>query len=144
MRDYLLSIQEFNGETWLRQLADLTNFNKHRSLSAQNLAEFHSVIVGFDEAAIRFGELGLRSLDIESGGILRFVNSSGQQADMNGPRVIDADTSPLLGVDLRIKALQESHVLYCIPGHSESIASTIWRINRNVFRAIDKICALLS
>ena len=34
-RDHLLSIQEFNGETWLRDLANLTNFNKHHSLSAR-------------------------------------------------------------------------------------------------------------
>lgn len=144
VREYLLSVQEFSGDPWLRQLADLTNFNKHRSLSAQEPGDFLSVVVRFGDAGVRFGELGLRSLSLEAGGVLRFVNSAGQQADLKDPCVIDANTTSLPDVDPRIEVLRENRQLYRIPGHGESIAGTIWSINTNVFRAVDQICKLLS
>ena len=144
VRDYLLCIQEFNGELWLRQLADLTNFNKHRSLSSQKLDIFNSVVVRFDDSGIRLGELGLLSLTIEAGGVLRFVNSSGQHVDLDVPCVIDANTISIPGADPRIEVVAEKHKLYCIPGTKKSIASTVWSIDKNVFRAVDQICSLLS
>jgi hypothetical protein len=144
VRDYLLSIQDFSGEPWLRQLADLTNFNKHRSLSAQEPGDFHSVVVRFGDAGVRLGELGLRSLSLETGGVLRFVNSAGQRVDLVGPVVLDANTTSLPGADPRIEVLSEKRRLYRIPGCNESIAGTLWSVDKNVFRAVDRICALLS
>ena len=144
VRDHVLFIQEFNGERWLRQLADLTNFNKHRSLSAQETGDFRSVIVRFGDAGIRLGELGLRSLGVEAGGVLRFVDSSGQQADLGGPRVLNAQTTELDGADPRIEVVSERRQLHRVPGCKESIAGTLWSIDRNVFRSVDRICALLS
>jgi len=144
VRDYLLTIQAFNGYPWLEQLADLTNFNKHRSLSAQEPGDFHSVVVRFGDAGVRLGELGFRSLSLETGGVLRFVNSSGQQVDLDGPCVLDASTTSLAGADPRIELLMEKRQLYRIPGCKDSIAGTLWSIDKNVFRAVDWICALLS
>ena len=144
VRDYLLSIQGFNGEGWLRQLADLRNFHEHRTLSAQEPGDFHSVVVRFGDASVRLGELGLRSLSIETGGILRFVNSAGQQVDLVGPRVLDANTASLAGADPRIQVVHEKRRLYRIPGCKESIAGALWSLDKNVCRAVDRICALLS
>lgn len=144
VRDYLLSIQEFNNEMWLRQLADLSNFNKHHLLSAQELGEFHSVLVGFAGAGVRLGELGLRSLTLDAVGVLRFVDSDGKHADLEGPRVLDMNTISLPGTDPRIKLLREKRQLYRIPGQKESIAGMLWIIDKSVFRAVASICALLS
>jgi hypothetical protein len=144
LRAYLLSIQEFNDELWLQQLANLTNFNKHRSLSVQEPGEFHSVLVRFGSAGVRLGELGLRSLTLDLGGVLRFVNSAGEHADLEGPGVLDMNTTSLPGVDSRIEVLQEKRQMYRIPGQKESIAGTLWKIDKNVFRAVDRICALLA
>jgi hypothetical protein len=143
VRDYLLSIQEFNGDFWLRQLADLSNFNKHHTLSDQEQSEFVSTVVRFGDAGIRFGELGLRSLTIQTGGILRLLNTAGQHADVKGPCFIDAKTMSLVGLDTRIKIFQEHRLLYRIPKQNKSIAGTIWRISKNVFRAVDKINSFL-
>ncbi len=144
VRDDLLSIQEFNGELWLRQLADLTNFNKHRSLSVQEPGSFHSVVVRFGSAGVRLGELGLRSLSLEAGGVLRFVNTVGQQVDLDLPCVLDANTTSIPGADPRIEVVPEERKLYRIPGSKESIAGTVWSIDKNVFRAVDRICSYLS
>lgn len=143
VRDYLLSIQEVNGESWLRQLADLSNFNKHHILSDQEPGDFFSTVVRFGDAGVRFGELGLRSLSIEAGGILCFINSLGHQAEVKGPCFINAKTTSLHGMDTKIEIIREHRLLYRIPKHNESIAGTIWRINKNVLRAVDKICAFL-
>jgi hypothetical protein len=144
VRDYLLSIQEFSNELWLRELADLTNFNKHHSLSDQELADFHSVLVRFRDAGLRLGALGLRSLTLTPAGVLRFVDSSGEHADLEGPRVLDASTSSLPSADPRIEVVPETRKLYRIHGCKESIAGTLWSIDKNVFRAIDDIHRLLS
>lgn len=142
--NYLLSIQQFSGESWLRQLADLSNFNKHRSLSAQELDQFPSVVVKFGTSGVRFGELGLRSLSIEPGGVLRFLNASGQYLDLDVPCLLNATTKSLHGADPRMEVVHESNALYRIPSCKESIVGSLWRIDKNVFRAVDRICSLLS
>ncbi len=148
VRDYLLSIQEFNGGIWLRQLADLTNFNKHRSLSAQETGDYLSVVIRFGDAGIRIGELGLQSLTLEVGGTLRFVNSAGQQADLTGPYAIDANnlssTVSPVGMDPRIEIVNEKRHLYRVPGFKKSTANVLWIINRNVLCVVHRVCALLS
>ena len=144
VKDYLLSIQEFNGDRWLRQLAELSNFNKHRSLSTQQPACFRSVVVRYGLAGLRFGELGLRSCNIQAGGVVRFTDSAGNQVDLTGPRLLDATTRSLPNADPRIELILEERQLYCIPGATESIAGLIWAIAKNVFRTVDQICRHLS
>ncbi|OPX60799.1 MAG: hypothetical protein A4E25_00209 [Methanobacterium sp. PtaB.Bin024] len=142
--DYLLSIQEFNGETWLRQLADLTNFNKHCSLSDQELNTFHSNVVKCGNVGIRLGELGFRSITLEDKGKLRFINTLGEQVDLNMPCVLDATITSIPYADSRIELIEEKRELYSIKNYDNSIAHTIWNIDKNVFRAINTISSLLS
>lgn len=143
-RNYLLSIQEFSGDLWLRQLADLSNFNKHRSLSSFEPTSFRSVVVKFGSAGLRFGELGFRSCSIEVGGVLRFVGSAGNHVDIAGPCVLNADTTSHPIADPRIEIVPEDRKLYGIPGFSESVAGLVWTIGKNVFRTIDRLCGHLS
>ncbi len=142
--DYLMSIQEFSGDLWLRQLAELTNYNKHRSLTQWELADFGYVVVGFFDAGMRFGDCGLQSMTIEAGGVLRFEHSGGEHADLEGPVVIDANTTLLLGVDSRIEVVRQKRHTYGFPGYEQSIAHVLWSIDKNVIRSVDRICGLLS
>lgn len=141
--DHLMSIQEFNGELWLRQLADLTNFNKHRSLSIQEFGKFESVVIKFGEVGIRVGELGLQSLHIEDGGVLRFVNRQGKQADLSAPRILDVDTKSIAGVGHGITLRREQRDLYRIRGYQDSLAQTVWVVAKNVIRTIDTLHSFL-
>lgn len=143
-RDHLLSIQEFSGDFWLRQLADLSNFNKHRSLSSLESTSFRSVVVKFGSAGLRFGELGFRSCSIEMGGILRFAESAENYIDLTGPYVLNAGTTSLPNADARIKIIPEERNLYGIPRYTESVAGLVWTIGKNVFRTIDRLCGHLS
>jgi hypothetical protein len=143
-RDYLLSIQEFSGDLWLRQLADLSNFNKHRSLSSIESTSFRSIVVKFGSACLRFGELGFRSCNIEVGGVLRFAESAENHVDLTGPCVLNAGTTSLPDADARIELIPEEHRLYGIPGFTESVAGLVWTIGKNVFRTVDRLCGHLS
>src|SRR6185369_809750 len=71
VRAQLVAVQWFGGHSWLRLLADLTNFNKHHTLSPQHRSRYQSVVVRFGGTGIRFGELGLHSLEVTKGGSLR-------------------------------------------------------------------------
>jgi hypothetical protein len=143
-KNYLLSIQEFSGELWLRHLADLSNFNKHRTLSTFQAGQFRSVLVRFGASGLRFGELGFRSCSIEAGGVVRFVDSAEKQADLTGPRVLNANTTSLPNADSHIELVSEERQLYSIPGFTESVAGLVWTIGKNVFRTVDRLCGHLS
>ena len=141
---FLESIQEFNGELWLKQLSELTNFNKHRIFSSQVLDDFDSVVIKYGDVGIRFGELGLRSLTIEEGGRIRFINKSGQSMELEGECSIDVNTISIPGADPRVEVLHENRRLLKIPGSTMSIPCSLWIIDTNVFRTVNNICALLS
>lgn len=141
---HLLSIQQFNGDTWLNQLSELANFNKHHSLSPQECGRFESVVIRCGGSRIRLGELGLKSLTIEAGGALRFVNVAGEHVDLDGSQRLDATTTSITGSDSRIEVVREEHNLFRIPGQPESIAGTVWVIAKNVFRTVDKLCSMLT
>lgn len=142
--NYLLSIQEFEGELWLRELTDLTNFNKHRSLSPQELGTFYSVVVKYGDVGVRLGELGFRSITVEEGGVLGFENKLGQKVELDVACLLDVKTTSIAGADLHIEIVKEKHKLYHIPNSKHSIPDTIWSINKNVFQAVNTICSLLS
>jgi hypothetical protein len=136
VRDHVLSIQGFSGEKWLRQLHELTNFNKHRCLSPQEIGLFRSVVVRYDGIGLRFGELGLQSLRLEKGGTLRFQDAAGQRVDLDVPCVLDGATSSILSADPRIEIVREERQLYRIPGQQQSLATTVWSLAKNVFRRV--------
>lgn len=140
---HLLSIQDCSGETWLTELAELTNFNKHHSLSEQVPASFDSVIIKYGQSAVRFGELGFNSLTIEPGGSLVFLGASGSDVILDVPITLSVVTSAIAGADSRLEVVKEAHQLYCIPGCSRSIAGTVWRISKNVFQTVNTLCSLL-
>jgi hypothetical protein len=143
-KDHLLAIQQFSGEHWLRQLADLSNFNKHRTLSAQQPASFNSVLVRHGASGVRLGELGLRSCKIEAGGTLRFEDPAGNHIDLGGPLLLNSSSTYLSNCDSRLEFILEERELYCIPGSNESIAGLVWTIAKNVFRTVNQICGHLS
>ncbi len=143
-KDFLISIQEFRGEEWLRNLADLSNFNKHRSLSTFELRNFRSLIIRFCSVGLRFGELGVRSCAIDSGGIVRLAESAEHYADIRGPQLIDIDTTDLIDADAGIEVINEEREIYGIPGATGSVPGLIWAIGRNVFRTVDLLCRHLS
>jgi len=144
VKDHLLSIQDFSGGHWLRQLADLSNFNKHRTLSAQQPASFNSVLVRYGASGVRLGELGLRSCSIEAGGTLRFEDPAGNHIDLGGPLILNSSTTCLSNCDSRLEVILEERKLYCIPGSYDSIAGLVWTIAKNVFRTVNQICGHLS
>ncbi|MFC1794107.1 hypothetical protein ACFL3Q_11035 [Planctomycetota bacterium] len=145
VKDYIISIQHFTGELWLRKLANLTNFNKHRNLSSQEMGEFKSVVISFGDAGLRLGDLGFKSVRLEPGGVIRFKDSNGKQAEIETPGFFDLNSVPIDIIrDHRIKVTQEVRNMYFIPGYTESIAHTIWLISKNVYRTVNTICSLLS
>lgn len=141
---HLLGIQTFAGETWLRQLADLTNFNKHHSLSEQEIGSFESVLIRYDGCGIRLGELGFRSVAIEEGGSIRFIAADGQYAEIRAPCRLDVSIVRLAMADRQIEIAREQRQLYRISGQSNSIAGTVWSIAQNVYQTVNKICASLT
>lgn len=143
VKAHLLSIQSFSGETWLTELKELTNFNKHHSLSEQVPASFDSVTVRYGRSAIRFGELGFNSLTIESGGSLVFLGATDADLILDAPTTLSVATSTIAGADSRLEVVKETHHLYCIPGRNRSIAGTVWRISKNVFQTVNILCSLL-
>lgn len=145
VKDYIISMQHFTGVLWLRKLADLTNFNKHRTLSSQEIGEFKSVLISFEDSGLRLGELGFNSIRLALGGVLLFQDSNGNQAEIEAPIFFDVNTIPTDRIcDQRIKIIQESRNMYFIPGYTESIAHMIWVISKNVYRSVNNICSLLS
>ena len=103
MVDYLAQIQGFSGETWLQRLAELSNFNKHHMLSELEVADFRSTTIGVGQHALRIGELGFTSVELQNGGILRFPDASGTPVDVCGPCIIDAETTNVSSVDRRFE-----------------------------------------
>lgn len=145
VKDYIISIQHFTGNSWLKKLADLTNFNKHRTLSTQEMGEFNSVVISFGDVGLRLGDLGFNSVRIDPGGVILFKDSNGDQAEIGSPAFFDVSTKPRnIICNHRIKVTQESRNMYFIQGYAESIAHTIWLISKNVYRSVNNICSLLS
>jgi hypothetical protein len=140
---YLTEIQPFNSDQWLARLADLTNFNKHRSLSVWESAVFESLVMRCGEMGFRFGELGLQSIEIKSRGKIIFRTEFGL-IELRGPRTIDLTTTSLPDCDPRITIERQELELHKVRDATHSIAHEIWIISRNVFRAVDMICHKLS
>jgi hypothetical protein len=144
VRHHLLQIQRFNGELWLQQLSSLTNFSKHHSLADQEVGDYDSVVLQYDGAGVRVGELGLKSLTISPGAVLRFQGASGQAVDLNGLCVLNSNTTSVPSADPRIIITIEKRKLYRIPGQTQSLATIVWIISKNVLRTVDALCSLLS
>ncbi|CAM9965070.1 unnamed protein product [Phaeothamnion confervicola] len=143
-KQYLLDIQWFNGELWLKWLAKLSNYNKHRSLSSQQIGRFRSVVIRYGKSAIRLGELGYRSIKIKPGGSFRFRGHDGNDAILDVLGYYDGMTTSILGADPRIEIIPEERDLYFIDNIPTSIAGMVWLIGNNVYRAVNSLCGLLS
>jgi hypothetical protein len=144
LEDYLISIQPFNPDQWLHRLSELTNFNKHHSLSVWESSVFQSIIIRVEDNAIRIGELGFQSIDLNTNGKLIFQTKHGIDAEVAGPCIIDVTTSKIPGCDERILFEKHQVELHNIRGASHSIAHEVWSLSKNVFRAVNNICSLLS
>jgi len=66
--EILMKVQHFSEGAWLRSLADLTNSSKHHSLHESEAVNYKSALLSFQNVGIRFGELGLDSVQMDSGG----------------------------------------------------------------------------
>lgn len=143
-KDVLISIQGCSGEKWLCELAVLSNFNKHRSLSQLEQKTFHSSVIIYGNVGLRLGELGFSSLNIAPGGIIRLEVRLGQHRDIRGPQLINVDTTTLIDADFGINIVKEERKLYSIPDTTSSVPGLIWTIGKNVFRTIDLLCRHIS
>ena len=144
LTDYLIEIQPFNSGQWLYRLSELTNFNKHHSLSVWESSIFQSIIIRVGDNAIRIGELGFQSIDLKSNGKLIFPTNHGIAAEVTGPCIIDMTTSSIPGCDERILVEKHQVELQQVRGASHSIAHEVWSISKNVYRAVHSICHELS
>jgi len=144
LTDYLIEIQPFNSGQWLYRLSELTNFNKHHSLSVWESSIFQSIIIRVGDNVIRIGELGFQSIDLKSNGKLIFPTNHGIAAEVTGPCIIDMTTSSIPGCDERILVEKHQVELQQVRGASHSIAHEVWSISKNVYRAVHSICHELS
>ena len=144
LTEYLIEIQPFNSDQWLHRLSELTNFNKHHSLSVWESSIFQSLIIRVGENAIRIGELGLQSIELKPTGKLIFPTKHGIAAEISGPCIIDITTTSIPGCNARIRIEKHQVELQNVRGASHSIAHEVWSISKNVFRAVHSICSELS
>lgn len=141
---YLIEIQPFGSGNWLQRLSDLTNYNKHHSLSVWEFSVFESLIIGVGDNTLRIGELGFQSIELKPTGKLIFPTNHGSAAKLSGPCIIDLNTTAIPGCDPRILIEKRQNELHRIRGATHSIAHEVWSISKNVFRAVHSICTELS
>jgi hypothetical protein len=144
VRAHLVAVQKFGGRSWLRMLAELTNVNKHRTLSPQERRRFESIVVRFRGAGVRLGELGFHSLEVVGDGCLRFEKTNDQFAALHAPAELSVKSLSWPRAEGPIEVVREVRELYSIPGSAKSIAHAVWVIDKHVCRAVNKICSLLS
>lgn len=143
-KNFLLSIQKFNGDSWLHDLAELTNYVKHRLFLGLASSSYSSLTIGYGNAQVRLGELGIRSLCIENGGKLRFERAPGDSIDILGPCELYSDRPLPAFLDPRLVCLHEQVQLVGVEGVLGSLPGAIWRINKNVYRTVDSLCSIAS
>jgi len=141
---YLIEIQPFNADQWLHRLSEMTNYNKHHSLSVWEFATFESMVVRVDDYALRIGELGFQSIELKPTGKLVFRINDENAVELSGPCTIDLTTTTIPGCDPRIVIEKQNIELHRIRGAKHSIAHEVWAISKNVFRAVNSICSQLS
>ena len=144
IKKFLISVQHFNGETWLRDLAELSNFNKHHTLSSLEVKNFESKLIYFYDVGVRLGNLGLNSLTLEEKGKINFQASNGRCAGIYGQCQLSVNNIPTATFDREIKLLREVRPMHYISPLPNSLAHTLWAISKNVYRTVNNVCALLS
>ena len=144
VKKYIISIQHFKGESWLQDLSNLTNFNKHRTLSSQLIREFKSVLIFFDGVGVRLGNLGFNSIAIHKDGAIKFKGLNGNEASILGPCRLAVNNLSTSTFDDGIRVSYELHNMYFIPPSPKSLPHLVWEISKNVYRTVNNICALLS
>ena len=143
-KEHLFSIQLFRGESWLHDLSELTNHVKHRIFLNQSISDFPSLVIGYGSAKIRIGELGIRSLSILNGGILRFEKAQGDFIDISGPCELGCELPLPTVIDPRLTCSTEVLQLIGVQGINCSLPGAIWKINKNVYRTVDNLCNIAS
>ena len=126
VKKYIISIQHFKGECWLQDLSGLTNYNKHRTLSSQLTREFKSVLISYEGAGIRLGNLGLNSVVILEGGVIKLKGSNGNEVSILGPCRLNANNIPTSTFGDGIKVAHELRNMYYIPTSSKSLVLLVW------------------
>jgi hypothetical protein len=96
--DYLLKLQHFYpGNDWLPAFKELSNKNKHVTLSRMEMGGFDAAVIRlYGKPLMQFGARGIETLKL--GGTLRFRSGS-NQACLRGPQIIDRNTKKLLFAD---------------------------------------------
>ncbi len=144
VKDYIISIQHFKGDYWLQELVDLSNINKHQTLSLQQTKEFESILISYDVAGFRLGNLGLMSVEIQKDAALTLKGLKGNELSISGPCKLDINNVPTTTFDDGITVVREQRDMHYLPESSNSLVHMVWVISKNVYRTVHNVCSLLS
>ena len=141
--EYLLSVQPFRNEIAFQLLATLTNETKHNALLELERRNFKQILLGYNDALIRIGDLGFNSFELGAGGAIEFFDSGGRKARLIGP--ISLARNIELASHIVDSGLVEIRIVNAerpaIRGSDYSLPDTICIIGKNVNRAVNDICS---
>jgi hypothetical protein len=105
---YLDSIQHYYGNEWLPIFGVITNKHKHCHLELQEREDCEALVVMSTETGRGFqiGDRGLKWVELQAGGTLRFSVPSGRNLEIRGPQRIDVTTTSLVDADPGIELVR--------------------------------------
>lgn len=141
---YLVSIQEFEGTSWLRLLGATVNQMKHRGLVGWETVTCRSLIIHNKGVGLRFGEAGLLSMEIADKKAIAIKAPDGKIQKIRGPQFIDVNTTELISADPDIQLDPLTWQTFGLAGTSRSLVGFIAEIDRESRVLCSHLTTLLS